>query len=225
MALKLLQPGVQPLGQYDGLDSEVLTLKGGEVVTFVSVVASNAVDKASYDVFDGYINPSSVQKRVAVTKTLTSGKRPLMLSDEGISGYGTIFGAVVGGSVGKQINGPTTYTGAVLGPHTATGSGKVTCWEKPGVYAVSLDACDTTASTGLQPTNTTLDTGAPLYATTAGLLTPNAGAAFETVVVGRFIDFETNGSLVNTPNNLVSGLTGSLGQFAFATFYFNPPAA
>jgi hypothetical protein len=33
MALKLLQPGIQPIGQFDGLDTEVLTLKGGEVVT------------------------------------------------------------------------------------------------------------------------------------------------------------------------------------------------
>ena len=30
MALKLLQPGVQPLGQFDGLDTEILTIMGGE---------------------------------------------------------------------------------------------------------------------------------------------------------------------------------------------------
>ena len=47
MALKLLQPGIQPLGQFDGLDSDVLTLKGGEVVTFVSVLLrSTRFDKA-----------------------------------------------------------------------------------------------------------------------------------------------------------------------------------
>lgn len=226
MALKLLQPGVQPLGQFDGLDSEVLTLKGGEVVTLKSVSTVAGVDLASSDSFDGYVNPSLVQKRPVVTKTLTSGKRPLMLADEGISGYGTLFGTVVGGTVGQVVTG-----GAVLGPHTATGSGKVTCWEKPGLYAVSLDACDLNATTGLQPTNTTLDTGAALYATAAGLLTPTSGSAFETVVVGRFIDFETNGSLVTTPNRLVSalnspsGTTASARTFSFATFYFNPPAA
>jgi hypothetical protein len=228
MSLKLLQPGVQPLGQFDGLDTEVLTLKGGEVVTFASISSAAGVDKASKDVFDGYVNPSLVQKRVVVTKTLTSGKRPLMLADEGITGYGTLFGTVVGGTVGQVSTG-----GAVLGPHTATGSGKVTLWEKPGLYAVSLDACDTTSSTGLQPTNTTLDTGAALYATAAGLLTPNSGAAFEAVVVGRFVSFETNGSLVSTPSNLVAALNppdGALSstytkQFTFATFYFNPPAA
>lgn len=224
MALKLIQSGNQPLGQFDGLDTEVLTLKGGEVVTFTSVAVAGT-DKAAADAFDGYSNPAGTQKRAAVTKTLTSGKRPLMLADDGIAGYGTLFGSVVGGTVGQLT------TGTALGPHTSTGSGKVTCWEKPGVYAVSLDACDTNATTGLQPTNTTLDTGAALYATSAGLLTPNSGASFETVVLGRFIDFDTNGSLVTTPNKLVAALNSPSGQvatvqqFAFATFYFNPPAA
>ena len=40
MSLKLLQPGIQPLGQFDGLDSDVLTMKGGEVVSFCSVTTS-----------------------------------------------------------------------------------------------------------------------------------------------------------------------------------------
>ncbi len=234
MALKLLQPGVQPLGQFDGYDSEVLTLKGGEVVTLVSVPVPPG-DKAAADSFDGYVNPGGVQKRPVVTKTLSSGSRPLMLADDGITGYGTLFGAIVGGTVGQQVNGPGVYTGAVLGPHTATGSGKVTCWEKPGLYAVSLDACDTASATGLQPTNTTLDTGAALTYSAAGLLTPvgSPAAVASAPVVGRFVDFETNGSLVTTPNRLVaalnspSGLVSSVGprQFAFATFYFNPPAA
>ena len=49
MALKLLQPGTQPLGQFDGKDAEVLTLKGGEIVTFTSVVATAATDAAAAD--------------------------------------------------------------------------------------------------------------------------------------------------------------------------------
>lgn len=225
MALKLVNQAGNPLGQFDGLDSEVLGLKGGEVVTFKSVVATTATDAAAHDVFDGYV---ATNKRVVVTKTLSSGNRPLMLADEGITGYGTLFGSVVGGTVGQVVTG-----GASLGPHTATGSGKVTCWHVPGVYAVSLDACDTTASTGLTVTNSTLNTGAALYATSAGLLTPNSSAAFETVVVGRFIDFEMSGSLVTTPNKLVGTLNtpdGTLSStssatYSYATFYFNPPAA
>jgi len=212
MSLKLLQPGVQPLGQFDGLDSEVLTLKGGEVVTFVSTAAP---DKAAFDVLDGYANPN---KRTAVTKTIAPTSRPLMLADEGTTGYGTLFGSVVGGTVGQNT------TGAVLGPHTATGSGKVTCWEKPGLYAVSLDACDTNASTGLQPTNTSLAAGSALYVTAAGLLTPNlasaAGGTADTLC-GRFVEFQTKGSLVTSSSNIVNAL--STKSFDFAVFYFNPP--
>lgn len=228
MALKLVNQAGNPLGQFDGYDSEFLTLKGGEVVTFASVVATAATDKAAFDSFDGYINPN---KRAVVTKTLTDTSRPLMLADDGITGYGTLFGSVVGGTVGQVVTG-----GAVLGPHTATGSGKVTCWHLPGVYAVSLDACDTDATDGLQPTKTNLNTGAPLYFTAAGLLTPtvsrSALGSGSPTIVGRFIDFETNGSLVTTPSSLVGtlnppdgALTASARSFAFATFYFNPPAA
>ena len=229
MALKLLQPGTQPLGQFDGLDSEVLTLKGGEVVTFNSVPLTST-DKAASDAFDGYSEPS-VEKRTVVTKTLVDGYRPLMLADDGVAGYGTLFGTVVGGTVGQVVTG-----GAVLGPHTATGSGKVTCWDKPGLYAVSLDACDPTASTGLTPTNTTLKTGAALYASSssstfgAGLLTPNSAESFDSgpFVVGRFVEFATNGSLVNTPNKLVQALNSPSGasapskSFAYAVFTFMP---
>src|SRR6185369_12913969 len=145
MSLKLLQPGIQPLGQFDGLDADVLNTKGGEVVTFTYVNSTGqpgvhvaGEDQGAYDVFDGYVNVSGTFKRPAVTKTHAAtnfAARPLMLSDDGITGYGTLFGSVVGGSVGQVVTG-----GAVLGPHTATGSGKTTCWDKPGLYGVSLDA-------------------------------------------------------------------------------------
>ena len=225
MALKLLQPGVNPLGQFDGYDSEVLSLKGGEVVTFYSVSVPDS-DLAAFDaIADGYVNPAGVQKRPVVRKLWATGKRPLMLADEGISGYGTLFGSVVGGTVGQVT------AGAVLGPHTATGSGKVTCWDKPGLYAVTLDAVDTNASTGLQPTNTSIDAGAALYVTSAGLLTPTSGSGVDTTVVARFVSFETNGSLVTTPNYMVqalnspSGAAAVLRTFAAAVIHFNPPVA
>jgi hypothetical protein len=220
MSLKVLQPGIQPLGQFDGLDSEFTSVKGGEVVGF-TYVSSTGTDKKAKDVDDGYVSASS-KTRPAVTKTLVSGMRPLFLCDDGTTGYGTLFGTVVGGTAGSAVSG-----GSALGPHTATGSGKVTLWDKSGLYAVSLDACDTTASTGLAPTNTTLAGGAALYATAAGLLTPNAGSAFEALVVGRFIEFTTNGSLVNTPVDLVQALNSPSGggvalkPFTHAVFRFD----
>lgn len=227
MALKLLQPGTQPIGQYDGYDNEITLLKGGEVVTLVSVALSST-DKAAYDSFDGYTNdgsPLASEKRPVVTKTLASTARLLMLADEGIAGYGTLLGSMVGETVGQSVS------GTVLGPHTTAGSGKVTCWDKPGLYAVSLDACDTNASTGLQPTNATLKTGDKLFATSAGLLTPASASSFAgagLVPVGTFVSFETNGSLVNTPNKLSQALNSPTGSpaaaktFKYAVFYFHP---
>lgn len=224
MSLKLLQPSVQSLGQFDGLDSEVLTLKGGEVVTFASISASGS-DKASRDSFDGYANPSGTASRTVVTKTLTAASRPLMLADEGINGYGTLFGSVVGGTVGQNTS------GSVLGPHSATGSGKVTCWDKQGLYAVSLDACDTDATNGLQPTNVALTAGSALSYTAAGLLTTATNKVSGAPTIARFVEFATNGSLVNTPNTLVAALNSPSGPvssvgprtFAFAVFSFSPP--
>jgi hypothetical protein len=232
MALKLVNQAGNPLGQFDGLDGNgsttgFLSLKGGEVVTFGSTVVPPG-DKAAKDAFDGYVQPNL---RPVVTRVIAATSRPLMLADDGISGYGTLFGSVVGGTVGQVSTG-----GAVLGPHTATGSGKVTCWHLPGVYAVSLDAVDTDATEGLTPTNTsgTLLPGAPLYVTTTGLLTPTSSRAAgggTGTLCGRFIDFETNGSLVTTPNSLVGTLNPPDGALSaatnartFAVFYFNPAA-
>jgi hypothetical protein len=239
MSLKLLQPGIQPLGQFDVVDSELASFKGGEVCTFKYVttnsqpgVTTSGLDQAAYDVFDGYVNNGTNFVRPAVTKTFTSGStRPLFLSDDGILGYGTLFGAIVGGTVGQQVNGPNSYTGAVLGPHTSTGSGKMTLWDKPGLYAVSLDAVDSNATTGLQPTNTSLVGGDALYFTSSGLLTPTQTSAVSgSPVVARFIEFNTNQSLVTTPNYLVAALNSPSGNvssvqaraFTYATISFNP---
>ena len=232
MALKLLQATGQPLGQFDGLDSDYLTLKGGEVVTFTSVAVTSGTDYAAADAFDGYISPSG-PKRVVVTKTVSSTSRPLMLADDGIAGYGTLFGTVVGGTVGQVVYGPNSTVAAadLLGPHSARGSGKVTCWAQPGLYAVTLDAVDTTANTGVTVSNPNLTAGTALYYTTAGLLTT---ISTNTTKVGSFVEFQSNGSLVNTPNNLVGTLSAPDGalsstaasrNFSFAVFYFNPPTA
>lgn len=219
MALKILQGGMMPLGQYDGLDAQVTSSLGGEVCTFTYVALDT--DTAAADVEDGYV--AQVNTRAAVTMTLASGNRPLFLCDEGVSGYGTLFGEIVGANTGQTVTG-----GTVLGPHSAAGSGKVTLWDKPGLYAVTLDAVDTTLNSGLVPTNPALAGGDALYATTAGLLTPTVGSAFEAVVLGRFIEFAPNGSLVTTPLGQVQSLNSPVGsvapgaQFDVAIFHWQP---
>lgn len=222
MALKLLQSGGQPLGQYDCLDADLPNILGGEVMTFGTAVV--ATDKAAADAGDGYITPGTSRTVVKLMDGTAAGG-PLMLSDDGTTGYGTLFGTVVGGTVGKVVTG-----GAVLGPHTATGSGKITCWHQPGLYAVTLDAVDTTAGTGLIPANTagTLTPGAKLFVTSTGKLTPNVGAGTAAVWAGRFVEFATDGALVNTPNRLVQALNSPTGSSALtlsytvAVFHFNP---
>lgn len=199
MALKPLNPKHEPYGVFDALDADVTSFKGGEVVQFTYVSATGS-DKAAKDVFDGYVS-NSAKNRPVVTKTLVANAYPLFLADEGVSGYGTLFGVAVGGTAGQQVS------GSALGVHTAYASGKVTLWDGPGLYAVTLDAVDTTASTGLTKTNASLAGNDKLYATSAGLLTPTVGSAVDSTVVGRFIEFTTNGSLVTTPSDLVTGAT------------------
>src|ERR1700722_15959017 len=128
MSLKLLQPGTQPLGQFDGLDAETLLFKGGEVCSFAQTVTNaqpgattSGLDQAAYDVFDGYVNgfinvgsTAPSLRRPAVSRnwnaaattntvfpqTAAGGAgdgyvaRQFFLSDDGILGYGTLFGSV-----------------------------------------------------------------------------------------------------------------------------------
>lgn len=228
MALKPLQ-AIYPLGQFDGYDSETQViggLLGGEVGTLVNYAFSGAgagTDQAAADAdgSDGYVG-TTVKYRPIATKNLPDGARPVFLIDEGTTGYGRLFGELIGGITGKSGNAPGT--GTELGPPTAAGSGKVTLWDKPGLYAVTTDAVDTSAD-GLVPSNATLDVGDPLTATAAGLLTPvgSASGSFDTanLVVARFVEFSTNGSLVTTPNYLVAAAnspSGSLGTPAQVNF-------
>lgn len=205
MALILISPGLKPVS-YDTLDSVVTSIKGGDVVA-LRTVAKGTTDLSART--DGYVNVSGASHRAVVTNVLVSGARPLMLTDDGLAGYGMGV-SIVGGTLGQQVTG-----GAQVGMHSATGCGMISCYYSPGVYGVSLDAVDLNATTGLQPTNQTLTAGAPLYVTAAGKLTPNAADSFETdLIVGRFHEFVTNGSLVTT--SLAS-------KYAYAVFNFNPP--
>jgi hypothetical protein len=85
----------------------------------------------------------------------------------------------------------------------------------------------------LIPTNVALTVGAALSFTSLGLLTPNAAGnkLSGAPVVASLVEFNTNGSLVTTPNYLVAALNSPSGNvssvqpraFTFATIYFAPP--
>jgi hypothetical protein len=245
MALRLANSGREPLGQFDCVDSELASFKGGEVCSFAYVttegqpgVSQTGLDEAAYDVFDGYVNHSGTLTRPAVSKawttTVATSVRPLFLSDDGVVGYGTLLGVVVGGTVGQTSYGPASSipSSAVIGPSTALGSGKMTLWDKPGLYQVTLDAVDTAAVGGLSPLNTAITGGQALYFTNGGNLTTITNTAVGAPVVGHFVEFNTNGSLVTTPNYLVAALNSPSGivsslqarSFTVATIYFAPPS-
>jgi len=142
----------------------------------------------------------STIKKIKASEILDSRGNPTVevrveLND-GTTGYGTLFGSLIGHPIGLST------TGAAIGPHTASGSGKVTAWDKPGLYAVSLDACDSDVVTA------GFDTPLPgesLYcgAATAQLTRVDAGLGYK---VATFVELSGNGSLVTTPGRLVGAV-------------------
>jgi hypothetical protein len=215
MALRILQPGVQPLGQFDFEDGYLASVLGGEVCTLVALPRVNsATEMAAADALDGYTNVTQ-QMRAGLTLNIAlTTARPLWLTDDGTTGYGTLFGQVIGTPVGLAT------TGTNLGPHTAAASGKVTAWDKPGLYAVTLDAVDTHATQGLVPANAAMVPQAALYPTILGLLTPTIGRSVGGAgpVVARFVEFETTArSLVRTPASLV----GAAEVFEHAVMWYH----
>lgn len=215
MALLPLHPGMIALGHFDLVDTELSSIKGGEVMTLTTASTSNsASEKAAYDSLDGYMFDASgtILNRPAATRASTAAQFPLFLSDDGTANYGTLFGQVIGTPVGQST------TGTDLGPNTAAASGKVTLWDKPGLYAVTTDAVasdfitsvSTGASAGLVP-------GRVLGFTSGGKLAHSSTATEAAVAgtgVGHFVEFQTNQSLVNTPARLV-GATSSYTQIVF----------
>lgn len=201
MTLYIYQPGIQPLGQFDVLDAyaSATYIKGGEVGTLFPASRDNSTtEKAAFDVRDGYTNTTDVKRAAVAPRVNTSAVRPLWLLDEGTSGYGVLFGSVIGTPVGLST------TGTNLGPHTTAGSGKVTCWDKPGLYAISVDAVDSSAD-GLVLANANCDPGAKIQPQATGVLTLDTAATAVNVTVGRFVEFETSPFLVTTPPSLVGG--------------------
>jgi len=244
MALALAQPGIEPLGQFDGYYLDLLNFVGGEVCTLIAVSTASQTgpaDSADGYLYGGSLVPAATKSQLTNTATAAAiAAQPLFLADDGTAtlsgtvsvGYGTLFGTVVGGTVGQGQLG----SGPVLGPASQVGSGRITLWDKPGVYKVSLDAC------ALSPSSSTLTTGTKLYAESGaaanpGFITATAGAntvggagGSTAQVIGQFIEFETNRALVTTPNRLVAALNSpssnpavSLTQkLQFAVFKFDP---
>lgn len=203
MALYPLNPGVVPLGQFDVVDTELTNILGGEVMTLTTASRVNtATETAAADALDGYLySNAAATNRPASTRASTAAQGPLYLADDGNSpDYLTYFGSLTGPvGLGGSENGTR------LGPHTASGSGKVTLWDKPGLFAVSVDALAADFVSTLA--------GAPVVpgsvlgfanSTDIGKIAHDAcGNVVSGTGIGHFVEFSSDPALVTTPNRLV----------------------
>lgn len=214
MALHILQPGLRPIGQFDLKVSQTVT--GGEIGILEedTNTGNSTEDSAAADSLQ--VGPISNGDKVMValgsplaidTDTNdSSGATLRFLLDEGTAGYGTLFGGVIGGTTGKGVTYGLSSSGAVLadlGPATHFGSGKVTCWHAPGLYAVSGS---TAAPAQVQAARVNDE----LWATSAGVLGTTANGDAVAVSLGAIHD----DSLVSTSVLTAGGQHGSASKYA-----------
>lgn len=194
MALYLRHPGIEPLGEFDLLDTEAGSILGGEIGVFDGTLRDSAggTDLHAYDV-DGYVE-GSVPNRTVVRRADNTDAGHFLILDDGIAGYGTMFGTLIGSNTGHVTNFGTS-TGTVLGPATHQGSGKVTCWDKQGLYMVTTDVLD-----DVNPPTAATTAGTALYSNAVGQWTLTAGGG----VVGRFVEWQNGDSLVTTSADMLS---------------------
>ena len=188
MALKPLNPAFLPLGQFDLADAAVGAISGGEHVTFGS---TSGPEGYAADVgFSGPLDASSFPlfKSVYVEPATGAFGSFSGLADEGVEGYGTLFGSLIGQTAGQatKVNGSV-----VIGPATYSGSGKCTVWAMPGVYGISGPAAEGIGE---------LATNDSVYADGEGLLQDTGGDQ-----VAIFIGAVVDSSLVST-TKLAAGI-------------------
>jgi len=203
MALKILNPGLRPLGMFDLDDTESGSLNGGE---YVELKQEAAVGSEGYAADVGQLGDASgVVNFTATNKTqvvLTPGSTVLALgglADEGIDEYGTLFGSLIGQNTGKATQFGTLNGAVVIGPSTDRASGKVTVWHAPGLYGVNdQDATLDSASANDSVFGTNLTGFLP---TSAGALNVNGSPC--AVYVGAMSD----SSLVSTTSTAAGEAT------------------
>jgi hypothetical protein len=203
MALKLLNPGLRPLGMFDLDDEDAGNLVGGEYVELQSMdvddVEAYAADVGQLSDTDTGVN----FVRAARTAGSLGG-----LADEGVDEYGTLFGSLIGSSAGRATQSGTNGGAVVIGPATSAGSGKVTVWAQAGLYGVN-DQNDAALLL--------LQANAPVQATTTtGLLGGANGSE-----LGIYVGAMTDSSLVSTTNAAV----GIASATEFHTVFFSGNAA
>ena len=202
MALKLLQPGLRPVGQFDLLDT--VTPSGGECG--VVQARTNSFDGTDAYASDVAASGPSVEVALATVSAAMTGA--IGLIDEGSAGegnYGTLFGTVIGGTAGQGTGkGDLSTTGVVtVGPASYLASGKATLFMSPGLYGVS-GAAAANIDDPIAIGNT--------LGATSGIWTDaaNTGTVHAAICLGGVDD----SSLVSTTFTAASGTAGDAEYYA-----------
>lgn len=195
--LILLQPGIEPLGQFDIEDDDIALVDGGEVAIFTDL------DEES-DAYAGDVWFAGPKLQLKLGDVAANGEL-YGLVDEGTSGYGTMFGSLIGGTTGQGTGyGALSTSGVVvIGPSTIRGSGKATLWTKPGLYGVTTEAWAVAAEFGAVALNGDVF-GKAEDGTLDGKLTSTASGNGQQVALS--LGLTSDPSLVST-TNLGAGLS------------------
>jgi hypothetical protein len=191
--LKPLQPGMQPLGQFDLEDDNAAYVKGGEVAAFQSITFTT--DGYAADVYS-----PGLQIHLKLDKATAGQLHGLV--DEGDTGYGTLFGNMIGAVAGQGTGlGTMSTTGVVvIGPKTTNGSGKAALWTQPGLYGVTSDAWTSSSEFNAASLHDGLygDAFSSSVASTDGKLTTTSSSNGAKVAI--FLGHMKDSSLVSTTN-------------------------
>ena len=217
MALKLLNPGLRPLGTFDLDNDDAAGISGGEYVELAADSSSGA-DGYAADV--GNVGPMGPAAAAAIDGDVVLWNFQLAsctlenlggLADEGGDGYGTLFGSLIGSNTGQA----TSQSGAVtIGPVTNRGSGKVTVWHQAGLYGVNGDAAtDGTDDSGTSSLEKTTTVNGVVHAHTDGALI----TATTQDQLGCYCGAVTDSSLVST-SNAAAGLAAAIEYHAVYLF-------
>jgi hypothetical protein len=192
MALKLLNPGLRPLGMFDLDDGDSGDLVGGEYVQLQQMDVDN-VEAYAADVGQ-LADDGAGAGNGGVNFGLSTCVHESLggLADEGTAEYGTLFGSLIGSNAGRATASGTVGGAVVIGPSTDRASGKVTVWAQAGLYGVTDQADTLNDGTANEALHATANTG---------LLTTEAGGNGDSL--GCYVGEMTDSSLVSTTNAAV----------------------
>jgi hypothetical protein len=198
MALKVLQPGYLPLGQFDLEDDDAGQILGGEYVELATVTdpfEGYAADVGAVGglAFGGTVNFARGTRTAAAVGT-PNGPKLGGLADEGGAEYGTLFGSLIGSNAGRATQFGVVGGAVVVGPTTDRASGKVTVWAQAGLYGIAGAAATYLTPAVAATTNDRLEARATGGADPGHLTTANTAGAQVAIYVAPVSD----SSLVST---------------------------